>query len=82
MGCEVKRYLPLGNMTRDRSTPGRKESAMEWRLTLDDEDLTAINEGLQEVKLRLSAPVIAKINRQIAEQKADQQERPQDEPGR
>ena len=37
---------------------------------------------LQEIKLRLAAPVIAKINRQIAEQKANKQEGPQDEPGR
>lgn len=41
----------------------------EFVLTLTLADLSTINDGLQEVRLRLAAPLIAKINAQIAEQK-------------
>lgn len=64
----------------------------EYLLRLTPADLAVIDQGLQEVKLRLASPLVAKMNAQIAAQQqaaaeaaqlpAQQQEqRPQDEPG-
>lgn len=50
----------------------------EYILKLTPTDLGAIDRALQEMPFRLAAPLIAKINAQI---QAQQQQRPQDEPG-
>jgi hypothetical protein len=42
----------------------------EYTLKLDDRDLGIINNALQDVALKLAAPLIAKINKQIEESKA------------
>lgn len=65
---------------------------IEYLLKLTPADLAVLDQGLQEVKLRLASPLVAKINSQIeAQQRAateevrsqalQQQQRPQDEPG-
>ena len=55
----------------------------EFILRLTPADLSVINEGLQEVKLRLAAPLVDKINAQIRAQteNTNNQDRPPDEPG-
>jgi hypothetical protein len=42
----------------------------EYTLKLDDRDLGIINNALQDVALKLAAPLIQKINKQIEESKA------------
>ena len=39
-----------------------------YALNLTDEQLAVINAALQEMPLRLAYPVVAEINRQLAEQ--------------
>lgn len=47
---------------------------MEYTLKLTVEELSVINLGLQEVKMRLAVPTIQKINQQITEQLPKEEE--------
>lgn len=47
---------------------------MEYTLKLTVEELSVINLGLQEVKMRLAVPIIQKINQQITEQLPKEEE--------
>lgn len=49
----------------------------EFLLKLTTDDLTIIDMGLQEVKLRLSLPLLKKINAQIQEQQTPPVEKPE-----
>ena len=45
---------------------------MNHTIILTDEDLTVIDQALQEVKFRLAAPVVVKINKQLAAEQTAQ----------
>jgi hypothetical protein len=48
---------------------------MEFILKLTEEDLSVINLGLQEVKMRLAVPVVNKINQQLKEREEKEKEK-------